>query len=266
MTAHEQFQENLALYAAGALEREEAQELELHLAECSTCRQELESLQEAAAQIALAVKPVRPPDDFRQQLVARFVNRPAAGVAQDAGPIQFPARQLPKRGVWFWIPAFAAFLLAVALGMIGVQNRRLTAENRELESKLAVNQQALDNAKRLIHAFTAPDAQRVSLVTAGVSVRPEAKAVYSPQEGNLVLLADHLSPLPAHKVYELWLLPANGSQPIPAGTFTPNERGSAGLVLSQFGSGMTAKGFAVTVENEPGSPTPTLPIVISGTI
>ena len=79
-----------------------------------------------------------------------------------------------------------------------------------------------------------------------------------------MLLAGNLNPLPAHKTYELWLLPANGAQPMPAGTFKPDARGSAALVLSQFGDGVAAKGFAVTIEDEPGSTVPTMPIVLSG--
>jgi anti-sigma-K factor RskA len=79
-----------------------------------------------------------------------------------------------------------------------------------------------------------------------------------------VLLAGNLNPLPPRKIYELWLLPASGKQPIPAGTFKPDAHGAATLVLSQFAGGVAAKGFAVTIENEPGSIVPTMPIILSG--
>lgn len=264
MTGHEQYRDDLALYAVGALSSEESERLELHLAECSACREELNGLNEAAAQIALAVEPAAPPAHFREQLMARLEEQTSAAVVRREGRLRVSGRQYQGRSAWFWAPAFATFVFILAFVAVWIQNRRLAGENRELADRLATSRQNLEQAGELIHALTAPDAQHVSLVAAGAKVQPEAKAVYSSRDHSLVLLADHLNPLPAHKIYELWLLPANGSHPLPAGTFKPDERGSAALVLSQFGDGVAAKGFAVTVENEPGSAAPTMPIVLSG--
>ncbi len=44
MSVHEQFAEDLALYALGSLDGDERATLEKHLDTCSSCRQELESL------------------------------------------------------------------------------------------------------------------------------------------------------------------------------------------------------------------------------
>ncbi|MBE7181400.1 MAG: anti-sigma factor, partial [Terriglobus roseus] len=70
-------------------------------------------------------------------------------------------------------------------------------------------------------------------------------------------------PLPAGKVYELWLMPSDGSAPIPAGTFTPDASGNATLIASNFQK-VAAKGFAITAEPAGGSQTPTLPILLVG--
>jgi len=267
MTGHEQYREDLALYAVGALTPEENKELEHHLAECPSCREELQGLQAAAAHIALTVEAVRPPSALRDQLLATFDARPVGSTGREADreASHSVARPPSRRTPWFWVPAFATVLFSVALLALWKQNRDLTERNRDLAVKLGASQKTLERANNLVNALTAADAQRVTL-TAGGKVRPEAKAVYSSRAASLVLLADHLGALPAHKTYELWLLPANGSQPVPAGTFKPDQHGSAVLVLSQFGGGIAAKGFAVTVENEPGSSTPTMPIVISGAV
>jgi len=265
MTAHEQYRDDLPLYAVGALSSEESALLEKHLAECSTCREELNSLNEAAAQIALAVQPAVPSAHFREELMASLEQQRSTAVLPSSGRLQGSDRQSPRRNAWFWAPVFATLIFALAFVAVRRQNRRLTKENRDLAARLSINRQAVDRAGELIRALTAPDAQHVSLVAAGAKVQPEAKAVYSSRQHSLVLIADHLDPLPAHKIYELWLLPANGSAPLPAGTFTPDDRGSAALVLSQFGDGVAAKGFAVTIENAPGSAAPTMPIVLSGT-
>lgn len=70
--------------------------------------------------------------------------------------------------------------------------------------------------------------------------------------------------LPAEKAYELWLIPMQGA-PIPAGMFKPNGHGSATVVNPPLPAGAEAKVFAITVENEPGATTPTMPIVMMGT-
>jgi anti-sigma-K factor RskA len=265
MTAHEQYRDDLPLYSVGALSSEESERLQRHLADCSACREELNSLNEAAAQIALAVEPAALPAHFREQLMARLDEQRRAEVAPIDGQLRDSDRRFQSRSAWFWAPAFAILVFALAFVAVWKQNRRLDDETRDLSARLASSREALERAGEFIHALTAPDAQHVSLVAAGAKVQPEAKAVYSPRQHSLVLLADHLDSLPAHKIYELWLLPANGSNPLPAGTFKPDVRGSAALVLSQLGDGVAAKGFAVTVEDEPGSATPTMPIVLSGT-
>lgn len=264
MTAHEQYRDDLPLYAVGALSSEESERMERHLAECSACQEELSSLNEAAAQIALAIEPTTPPAHFREQLIARLDEQRSAEVVRNGGRLRASGREYERRSAWFWAPAFVTLVFALAFVAVWRQNQKLAGETSELAAKLATSREALDRAGEMIHALTAPDAQHVSLVAAGAKVQPEAKAVYSSRQHSLVLLADHLNPLPAHKIYELWLLPANGSPPLPAGTFKPDDRGSAALVLSQLGDGVAAKGFAVTVEDEPGSAVPTMPIVLFG--
>jgi anti-sigma-K factor RskA len=78
-------------------------------------------------------------------------------------------------------------------------------------------------------------------------------------------VADNLEPLQPAKVYELWLIPANGQDPIPAGTFHPDQRGSASVILPPLPKGVEAQAFGVTVEDEGGSLKPTLPIILAGT-
>ena len=76
--------------------------------------------------------------------------------------------------------------------------------------------------------------------------------------------ANNLKPVPAGKAYELWVIPASGAAPMPAGTFWPNAEGYASVVLPKLPSGVPAKGFGITIENASGSNTPTVPIVLSG--
>ena len=61
MTVHEQFADDLALYALGALSGEDKVSLEKHLQECASCRRELEQLRGDAALLALTTAGPRPP-------------------------------------------------------------------------------------------------------------------------------------------------------------------------------------------------------------
>jgi anti-sigma-K factor RskA len=254
MIGHEQYRQNLALYAVGALISEEARDLELHLVDCASCREELEGLRAAASQIVLAIEPVVPPAQLRQQLMTQLENRAPTPIA------------IRRRNVRVWVPAIAAALLVFVAARLWMQNRDLLSQNGRLSLELTENERNLERANNLIRGFTASDAQRVTLAASGAKAQPGAKAVYSPSQSSLLLLADHLEILPPNKVYELWLLPANGSNPVPAGTFRPDQQGKGALIRSQFGSGVTAKGFAITVENAPGSATPTMPIILVGTV
>jgi anti-sigma-K factor RskA len=103
------------------------------------------------------------------------------------------------------------------------------------------------------------------VLTAGKAApAPRARAVYLAARGALIFQASNLGPLPEHKAYELWVIPANGKAPIPAGLFWPDAAGSANLVLPKLPVGVPAKAFGVTIENAEGSPWPTTPIILAG--
>ena len=277
MTAHEEYRDDLPLYAVGALTSEEAERIKRHLAECPACREDLQAFEEAASQIAMAVEPEAPPTRVKQQLLARLEAEPsvaASPITESPLPAWTPVRsreavrEKRTRSAWFWVPAFATACLAIVSLGLWREDRALFRELREQErltAEMQTNAQVLERARALIGTLTDANALHVTLAAAGAKPQPEAKAVYSSQQHSLVLLAGNLNPLPAHKTYELWLLPASSAPPVPAGTFEPDARGSATLVLSQFADGAAAKGFAVTIENEPGATTPTMPIILVGT-
>lgn len=69
MTDHEQFAEDLTLYALNALEGDDRASLEKHLATCATCRLELEQLRGDGALLALSALGPKPPVRSRQRLL-----------------------------------------------------------------------------------------------------------------------------------------------------------------------------------------------------
>ena len=119
-------------------------------------------------------------------------------------------------------------------------------------------------AQQVLDALTDRTALRVTLTKPKTKPAPAAHATYVASRGTLVFLASNLAPLSANKVYQLWLMPADQSKPVPAGTFVPDARGNASIVNTHFPQPVSAKGFGVTIEKEGGSQAPTLPIILAG--
>jgi anti-sigma-K factor RskA len=251
MSVHEQFAEDLALYALGALQGEERSLLEKHLEDCSACRLELQQLQGDMALLALSASGPAPPQRAKQQLLHAIEREPRMKIA-------------PRRRLWSWVLPYAvAAMFALAAAFLWKQSDSLQQRVVELEHQASQQQSAIEEAKQVLATLTARDAMRVTLVAAPARPQPQGKAIYVRSRSSLIFLANNLEPLPPSKAYELWLIPVNGA-PIPAGVFKPDSHGSATVVNPPLPPGMEAKTFAITIEPESGSTVPTMPIVMVG--
>lgn len=107
------------------------------------------------------------------------------------------------------------------------------------------------------------DEVRVAVTRALLNSFPYVRVFSYKSSWGYHFLASNLPPVPSQKAYELWLIPKQGA-PIPAGVFKPDTRGSAMVLNPPLTPGTEAKAFAITVEPEAGSTTPTMPIVMVG--
>jgi anti-sigma-K factor RskA len=185
---------------------------------------------------------------------------------------------LPKRSagakVFPWVGWAVAAGMAVAAGNLYRQRDSLYQERDTLHATVVDQATKLDNlttdtatAREVLNALTDTTAKRVTLAKpkGAPAPLPQGRATYVADKGALIFIANNLEPLPALKTYELWLIPAAaGSAPIPAGTFRPDERGNASVILPTLPKGVEAKAFGVTVEDKDGASTPTLPIILVG--
>ena len=244
-------EETLALLARGALSPEESAAVRLHLSGCEICRAQLARAHGDFALVALSVEQRRLPEGARQ----RFLNR----IAETRKSTSVPAKRTTSWPAWL----AAAALLLVAVGL-GIEVRSLSQQLDATGKQLELQAMESRHAQEVLDLLTAPTAQHVLLTAAKASPAPSARAVYLASRGALVLEASNLKPLPADKTYELWVIPANGGAPIPAGLFEPDAAGSASVVMPRIPEGVAARAFGVTVENAGGAATPTLPIVLAG--
>jgi len=168
-----------------------------------------------------------------------------------------------KRPWWSLVPSFAALLLA-AFGLMLWRENVSLRHRLDLSQQESANRQAeFERSQLVVEALTSPESSVFDLVAAKSQPVPEGRACYMQKTGTLVFTAQHLGPLPANKTYELWLIPASGAAPMPFGTFKPDAHGSAAMVLPNMDK-TTPKMFAVTIEAEGGSQTPTMPIIMAG--
>jgi anti-sigma-K factor RskA len=255
MSIHEQFAEDLALHSLGSLEGEERARLEAHLSGCAGCRLELEQLRGDGALLALSATGPRPPQHARQRLLDAVAKEPRvqARVGDTA----------PRRSWWGalgWAAAAAVIIFAASLWKENAALRQTVASVRDQNAQSA---RELEDLRQIAAPIIAPEAQVVTVAALKEKPQPGGKAFYLRKRGSLVFLATNMPVLPEKKSYELWLIPTQGA-PIPAGVFKPDAQGRASVINPPLPANTEAKAFAITIENEAGSPVPTSPIVMMG--
>jgi len=270
-------QEDFALYAMKLLSPEEAAAIDAHLAGCGECLTAYHEAQNDLAIVSLSVEQVAPAPEIR----ARFLQQ----VTREKRVVPIDRAVAPERNI---IPTVAApsqggKLLpwlgwAVAAGVtfsaMSLYNERgrlqTTVADQSAQLKRETGQMATMSAdaakaQAILDALTDPNAMRVTLnTTPSAKPIPQGRATYVPDKGTLIFTANNLEPLPIAKVYELWIIPADGTAPVPAGTFRPDGRGYASVVMPLIPKGVQAKAFGVTMETEGGATTPTMPILLVG--
>jgi hypothetical protein len=293
---------DLALFAMQLLPRDEHAAMAAHVSDCTYCRQELAHLQGDLAAYAHTVEMHSPPALTRERLLHQVAREKKVAPAERierieavaaAPPLQsYAARSQrqttglgsgryleaddePKTSlmgtaftkVFPWIGWAVAAGLAIIAGSLyherEAQRVRLSAQAGEID-RLSTD---AAGAKQLMDTITDPSARKVTLTktaTPPSAPVPEGRVTYVADRGALIFVASNLEPLQTYKTYELWLIPANGQDPIPAGTFHPDSHGNASVVLPPLPKGIEAKAFGVTIEDDGGSQTPTMPIVLAG--
>lgn len=282
--------EDLALFAMQLLPENEAKEISTHVEQCAECRQELAAVQGDLASVAHTVELHAPPAQARDRLMKQVARekKPVAidraaeihATHEEAAPLSsygrglgrgehLPEDNAPRRRggarVLPWLGWAAAAGLAFTAGNLYQQRDALQRIVATQSSTMNEPQPEVAAARELMATLTDPAAKRVVLnTTPEAKPQPQGRATYVAGKGALVFVANNLEPLAPAKTYELWLIPASGQAPIPAGTFHPDAGGNASVILPPLPKGVEAKAFGVTIEAEGGATKPTLPIIMVG--
>ena len=259
MKTHEQFVDDLTLYALGEMTGADRQELELHLETCASCRRELQALRADLGLLALSSSGPQPPARSKDRLLRAIAAEPRGVSAPSPAQVSTSGRS------WWWalIPSLAALALLVFAVNLWHNNGRLRDQMAELAGRNQDQTTQLDQLHQDLALFTAPDAVHVSLTPQKAARQPSGTAIFSPAKKRMMFMASNLPAVPPGKAYELWLIPAKGA-PMPAGVFKPDEHGNAVMMDHPMPEGVEAKAFAITLEKEEGSDKPTSPILLMG--
>ncbi len=224
--------ELVAPYALDALDADERERFERHLAECERCSEQLADLQEAAGALAFAAEGPEPPSSLRGRILE------SARAESGAKVLAFPRRR------WA-LPAVASVAAAAACAAIGL-GLWASSLSRSLDRERSAK---------------AGYARAVELLGGGAQIRrltdAEGGLLVTPGGGEAALVVCGLSPAPPDKTYEAWVI--EEGTPRPAGLF----RGGGGcppvLLDRQVPAGAIV---AVTLERKGGAEKPTGPILL----
>jgi anti-sigma-K factor RskA len=247
-------QDLAAAYALGALPADEARRFEAFLATSPEARREVAEYREVAALLALAGPDASPGPDLRDRVLARVAEQKARPLASGRSP----ERRAPSPALWV---ALAASLLAV----VGLGASLVSARGRlgALETELSARSQALAERDATLNSILAPGVELFQLTSSG-DPDPGIQLFWNRQRNQAILHGFRLKPVPAGRAYQLWFI--KDGKPVPSVTFKPESSGLARAERIPVPAGGSISAAAVTVEPESGSPQPTSPIVLVGSL
>ena len=267
-------------FVLGALGAAESDAVRRHLADCPELHAEMAELHSVVPALFEAVEPVTPPAGLKDRILAAAAAdltarqgaaaqptpaRPATPQPAPAGPAQDRARpaEQPRRGTDFGSifrrPIWAAVAVAAALAVVA-----LGAWNVQLRDQLTGLEAYRNGVVKVLDAAAQPGAQLAVLTDTTNSGGPSGLAAVG-ADGSVAMVMRDLKPTSGTQVYEAWLIGAD-NVPIAIGGFKVDDSGTASFLATHpaMGQGVVVALTLEPVEPQPGSTTPTPPILAVG--
>jgi anti-sigma-K factor RskA len=262
--SHEELREQASAYVLGALDGDDRQRFEAHLAGCAECQAEVRSFRPVVDALARSVDAREPSADLR----ARVVGAVTRGQTRTT---EIPTAMGRSRSstVIPWVLATAATIALAALTPYTAQlrnrTRELAAVVRDLSARLADSDRQLLVARNNVSLLLAPDVRRVDLRGQASAPQAGGRAYFSRTRG-VYFVATDLPSIAADKAYQLWFVLPGGANPVSAAVFSADAGGRAELIAN-VPAGMTDPSvLAVTLEPAGGSPQPTTTPFLVGNV
>jgi anti-sigma-K factor RskA len=163
-------------------------------------------------------------------------------------------------------------------GELAWESRKLKASNEELVARVDAQEKTLVAQERSLVSLQQALAAQVQVMrilagprTVTASLEPQeggqgtGRVVVDAASGEAAIVLAGVTPLPPGKTYELWAI-RGGKPPEPAGLFTVGPDGTIATRASRVERPEEVAVFAVSIEPEGGSTSPTGPIVMVGKV
>ncbi len=218
-----QADELAAAYLLGAVDADEDRDVTEHLATCRESHPELRN-HAAVELLAMSLEPVEPRPELRDRLMATV-----ARTRQDHVPAPVATHSPARRGAFDWLSNGWARGLAAAAVVAVIS---LGAWNIALQGEISASRQV---------ARAVADAEAVHTVSGDAG-----RGLLLDTGSGSAFVAAEMDDLPGDRVYEAWLIPAEGA-PVAVGVFRPGD-GPMLVQLEEPLDGFAT--FALTVERE----------------
>jgi anti-sigma-K factor RskA len=244
-------------YALGALDAEDRASFEAHVASgCAECEKALRESRWLVSQLAYLAPESAPSPMLKERLLR--------AVGSQAGALPFAPK--PKKTavpLLLWMGIAAMLLLTVYSGWSAM---RLSDEMKRMQAEMATEREKRASLEKELAAskqeatmraiWTNPESTKIMLLPSNRDM-PSLEAKWHSKLG--IAVAGYQVPkAPENRVFQLWLIPKDGSKPMPSVTFWPSADGSLVKVIIHPEEAIPAvKALAITEEPSGGSTQPT---------
>jgi len=227
--SHDELRDDLAAYALGALEDDEADRMRAHLETCEDCSIHLRWLEPAVELLPRTVEQLDPPESLRDSLL-ETVRAEAPSAAREP-PRSATAGWWHRVGLSLRRPVTA--VAAAAMLVVGAVAGYLISEPGGSDTS-TLQAQAMPNA-------------------------PKASGILERDGSSGILRVQHMPTLATNQVYEVWVQRDRNLEP--SSLFVPRKDGSADAAVPDGLNGADA--VLVTKEPRGGSSQPTTSPLLS---
>ncbi|MGH2437901.1 MAG: anti-sigma factor, partial [bacterium] len=230
----------LDAYALGAVDRDEAYQLEGHVADCPDCWEELNKSRRTAALLSLSVPIHRAPDDLRRRVMALAQMEEARGERRTLLPKLRPT----------WRSAIAALGAAavsalVFASLLQVQITGLRGDRNEITQQLTATGTELEQQRQIVAILSASDSQKISMDSA--AVRNQAESVYNWSRDSAAgfIVCNNFPAPPPGQVYQVWFTTTGRAEPV--ATFLPHADGGCQIPMDMSRVNWRLQGIGISI-------------------
>lgn len=267
----ERLRELLPAYSVGALNADEARQVEQLLPNCPELHADARAYARLARALHYAPTSTTPAPELRERLLkeaalaAAFLHQSQATTALPPGralPDRKPplpdGRAAPKRR-WLTPALVGLAALLIVTNLYWYMQVSMLQFDIDVEAtaraELVGQVVMLQREQAALMLVSSPDARSVNLMSAD-GATAYARVSWLPDSGQAVMRSAALPLLERDQTYQLWLVPADGV-PVSAGVFDVNGAGSATLIFDMIVPMDSLSALGISVEPQGGSPAPT---------